>query len=174
MTGCVVLLGDDLRPLHALSNHPLAFRRIPAPATQTRLHSARAVVLGLDLSEATSVREAKRALRNALHSVTDLRRYGQLVHLCVVYLLPNEVPNGRMRSVAGSVASRLHAALERETGQYVDVALLDVTACEDGVLLADRIMDQIRRSAGSYTDIALSWSDIRDQSITQITVDRYS
>ena len=60
----------------------------------------------------------------------------------------------------------LHADLEREAAAYVEVTMLDVTACKDPELLADRIQERSSKSSGAYSDIALEWQDIRSSSIT--------
>ncbi|HWM15386.1 MAG TPA: hypothetical protein VNP97_02245 [Microbacterium sp.] len=175
MLRSTVILGDELPVLQPLAARDEVTSAVSPGSDHHPPRSARAVVIGLDLQDSASVRDAKRHLREVVRrSLSAVRRYPALAHLFVIYVIPATVHPDRLSSLAGSVASRLHAALERETGQYVDVTLVDATACRDSALLADRLADRISEKAGLHTDIALEWADIRDRSIQRATLDQYT
>jgi len=171
MSGCTVILGDDLPVLHQLSQSTGVATGVDSAFTPPRAVFARALVIGMDLSGATSARDAKRALKDELRqALTDTRRYPELVHVFITYLAPAHVSGDRLSSAAAGIASRLHAALERARGQYVDVILLDVTHCTDGSVLAARILERAQQKAGAHADTALGWSDIQHRSIVRATL----
>ena len=170
-----VILGDQLAVLTPLAASIEREAGEQSPAVSPSPWSARAAVIGLDLRDATSLREVKRRLREVTHrAARDVRVYPDLVHLFVIYLVPEAVRADRLSSAAAGIASRLHAALERESGQYVDVALINASGCGDSLRLADRIADRVRERAGMHTDIALDWPEIRDRSISDIALDEYT
>lgn len=172
MPGRMVVLGDELRVLTSLSSRDDVISG--ADAAPGLPGSPRAAVVGLDLRDALSLHDAKRQLKEALRGVMqDVRRYPDLAHICVVYLIPEKVNENRVCTAAAGIASRLHAALERDRGEYVDVILLDATACGDGDVLAERIGERMRQKAGHHTDTALTWSDIQDRSIARATMDEH-
>lgn len=170
-----VILGDQLAVLTPLAAYIEREAGEHPPGASPSPSSARAAVIGLDLRDATSLREVKRRLRDITdRAARDVRGYPDLVHLFVVFLVPAAVRADRLSSATAGIASRLHAALERERGQYVDVALINATGCGDSLRLTARIADRVRERAGMHTDIALDWQEIRDRSISDIALDEYT
>jgi hypothetical protein len=55
--------------------------------------------------------------------------------------------------------------MERSRGRYVNVVVLDVTGCEGGELLRERITEAIRTRPSAAGDAALPWQDITDRTI---------
>ena len=167
MTCTVVALGEPLEPLHDLMERaPIV---IGADDLGDDRRRARGLVVGLDLVSDGSPRKARgRLRREALRWGVELQRYPAAVHLLILYRLPPEASAERVVGTAERLALRLHAEMERRA-RYVDVTLIDVTRCDDGERLADRLLERISGSAGGYPAAALTWSDIRDVSIAAAT-----
>lgn len=171
MTHTVVAEGDAMDSLSELA------RRVagpPGPHDDEDLRRVRGLVVGVNLLDLPSSRRVRAELkRRVMRLADDVRRYPAAVHVLVAYRLPAGVAPERVLHTADAIALQLHATLERRAARYVDVTLLDVTACSDAVLLADRITERIAGKAGAYSSVALAWSDIRDLSIARATMADY-
>lgn len=159
-----LLFGNSLPVLEAFaSTGDVIDCRAERPSSLTT--SARAFVLAVDLRPFTTWRRGRRQLKKVLAGATaEARRYGQFVHLIVVYVTATP-DDARLEAAAAGFAVQVHASLERELGESVDVVLLDVTGCEAPQLLAERLTTHIQRSAGTASDSALSWRDVQHRSI---------
>lgn len=168
MTYTVVALGDHIDQLHELIQRINVIDADEGIADDLR-RRCRGLVVGLDLAEAESRRKARTTLKREVARWGDeLRRYPSAIHLLIACRRPAHVTAGHFLDVADGLALRIHAELERRA-RYVDVTLLDVTECDDGELLADRLLERIAGPAGGYPAAALAWSDIRDRSIAAAT-----
>lgn len=168
MTHSVVVHGDPIAPLEALMRHAgVVGADDDLPAELRR--RTRGLVVGLDLSESVSPRKTRALLkREVVRWGEQLRRYPSAIHLLIAVHLPPHVTPSRFLRTADGLSLRIHAELERRA-RYVDVTLLDVTSCDDGERLADRLLQRISGPAGGYPAAALTWSDIRDTSIAAAT-----
>ena len=147
--------GDDLAVLH-----PLAASQAEASA------SPRALTWGVDLRGASSRMAARRQLRHACRDAHEYAKsWSALVHVIVVYVQSSSLPPGACLGAAAHSASRTHAEMERSRGRYVNVVVLDVTGCEGGELLRERITEAIRTRPSAAGDAALPWQDITDRTI---------
>jgi len=150
-----IVRGDELTVLNLL-----AAQQAPASA------SPRALVWGVDLRDAPSRPAAKRQLRQACRDAHQYAKsWSGIVHVIVVYVQRGSLPSGACLGAAAQSASRTHAELERTRGRYVDVVVLDVTGCEGGELLRDRIMEAVTARPGVAGDAALPWEEITSRSI---------
>jgi hypothetical protein len=167
------MIGDRLAVLGELAKRP-GFDEVITDAAAVKA-APRAAVVGLDLRAVSSGREAARQLKQLLPLVElTVGRCSTLDHVCVAYNAASEDVADRLDSVAESVASRLHAGFERRSGRYVDVTVVDVSGCDDAVILANRLEERINEVAGHHADIAVRWTDIAHRSIRQVTLDRYT
>lgn len=159
-----LLFGDSLPLLEPFAaSGDVIDCRAERPSSLTT--SARAFVLAVDLREFTSWRRGRRQLKKVLaNATTEARRYGQFVHLIVVYVTATP-GDARLEAAAAGFALRVHASLERELGESVDVVLLDATRCDAPQLLAERLTTHIQRPAGTASDSALNWGDVHHRSI---------
>lgn len=168
MTYTVVALGDPIEQLHQLMQRTHVIDTDEGIADDLR-RRCRGLVVGLDLAPAESRRKARAALkRDVVHWGDELRRYPAAIHLLIACRRPAHISASHVQGVADGLALRIHAELERRA-RYVDVTLLDVTDCDDGELLADRLLERISGPAGGYPAAALDWADIRDKSIAAAT-----
>lgn len=150
-----IVRGDDLPVLH-----PLAAAQAPAS------ESPRALVWGVDLRDATSRMAARRLLRHACRDAHEYAKtWSAIVHVIVVYVQGGALPAGACLPAAAQSASRTHAEMERTRARYVDVVVLDVTGCEGGEMLRDRVMEAVNARPGAAGDAALPWQDITGQTI---------
>lgn len=155
MNATYLVRGDDLTVLH-----PLAVRQAPAST------SPRALIWGVDLRESPSRMAAKRELRQACRDAyTYAKSWPSVVHVVVAYAQSAGLPSGACLATAAHSASRAHAEIERSRGRYVDVVVLDVTGCESGELLRDRVMEAISTRPGAAGDAALPWEDLTAHTI---------
>lgn len=167
-----IIIGDRLAVLDELNKRYGSDRFSSDTAAAGR--GARAAVVGIDLRAVNSAREASRQLKQVLSLVGDtVGRCPTLDHVCVAYSTANDGVARRLDPVAESVASRLHASFERRAGRYVDVTVVDVSGCDDAVILANRLEERINEAAGQHADIALRWTDIAHRSIKHVALDRY-
>jgi hypothetical protein len=67
--------------------------------------------------------------------------------------------------VASAIATRLHSELERAPGRDVEVTLLDLSTCDDGRALFDRLRERSDDRTGTRGVAVLDWDDIRHRSI---------
>lgn len=172
MTFIVVALGDQLESLRPLRHRDGVLWTEDGQVAAGR--GVRGLVVGVDLSGAGSPRQARAELKqHALRRADQVRRHPGAVHLLIAYRLPAGMSADRFLGGADAVALQVHALLERAAARYVDVTLLDVTDCDDGALLADRILERIAGRAGAYSSVALTWSDIRAMSIARATMADY-
>lgn len=170
MTHKVVALGDRIEPLHELIQRVQVIDTGDGLADDLR-RRCRGLVVGLDLARAESPREARSMLkREVVRWGDELRRYPSAIHLLVACRRPPHVSADRFLRAADGLSVRIHTELERRA-RYVDVTLLDVTECDDGERLADRLLERVSGPAGGYPAAALIWSDIRDRSIAAATTD---
>lgn len=150
-----IVRGDDLPVLH-----PLAATQAPAS------ESPRALVWGVDLRGAPSRTAARRHLRHACRDAHEYAKtWSSIIHVIVVYVQGSALTAGACLSTAAQSASRTHAELERTRARYVDVVVLDVTGCEGGELLRDRVLEAVNARPGAAGDAALPWQDITTRTI---------
>lgn len=155
MSADILVRGDHLPALNEL-----AVNQTEATA------SPRALVWGIDLGECSTRLAVKRQLRHAFDDVVRIARSdNRLVHLFLPYSHRGAMPQGSCLSSAARLAAKLHAALERELGRDVDVVAIDITGCENGELLRDRIANTVSAPAGPAGDMALAWPELTRQSI---------
>lgn len=162
VTPAFIVRGDHLPILT-----PLAVSQASA------LVPPRALVWGVDLGAAPSRRAANKQLRLACRDVLRAAPARQaLAHLFVVYTHGPVLLEGTCLTVAGRVAAKLHADIERAWGRFVEVVLLDVTGWEDGEALRDRIVQTVATPAGVAGDVALGWHSLTDASIHQAAMEQ--
>lgn len=150
-----IVRGDDLPVLHPL-----------AAAQAAASESPRALVWGVDLRDAPSRMAARRQLRHACRDAHEYAKtWSAIVHVIVVYVQGVGLPAGACLPAAAQSASRTHAEMERTRARYVDVVVLDVTGCEGGEMLRDRVMEAVNARPGAAGDAALPWQDITGQTI---------
>ncbi|WP_068476654.1 hypothetical protein [Pseudoclavibacter helvolus] len=171
MTRPSLLFGDQLPHLQAFAaSSGVVDCRVERPASLTM--SARAFVVAIDLRTTSTSQTARRQLKSVLKdAVVEARRYGQFAHFIVVYAA--DLGDARLESVAAGLATRVHASLERELGESVDVVLLDVTGCESPEGLSRRLAAHIQRPAGTASDSALRWRDVEARSIAAAAMSDY-
>ena len=156
-TADYIVRGDHLPILNAL-----------AVSQASGLDSPKTLVWGLDLAPAQTRRAAHRRLRLESHGIARAcQPQSRLTHLFVVYTHGASLPEGSCLSAAGQAATRLHAELERSSGRFIEVILIDATGWENGDDLRDRVVQTASTPAGVAGDLALGWHDITDMSIHQ-------
>lgn len=157
MTARILLSGDHLEP------YASAIASVQEGAAATCL------VWLIDLTAVDTPRAARRRLKEHFRALlaTSTSHPG-LRHVLVLYAHQDLVPQRRVEPAARSIASRLHAEIERSRGRFVDVILLDVTQCDDLPLLSERINEVAILRAGMAGDAALTWDDIRERSIHSV------
>ncbi|WP_068481752.1 hypothetical protein [Pseudoclavibacter helvolus] len=131
--------------------------------------NARAVVAAIDLREAPSSEVTKECFKTfGAATIEEAQRHTQLEHFFVIYVA---TPAGSklLATSAAELALQAHASFERELGAFVDVIVIDVSACTDSALLAQRMTLHIRRRPGSVSDSALCWTSIAADSIAAVT-----
>lgn len=94
-----------------------------------------------------------------------------LRHILVMVLHSTRIPDRKIHAAAAALATRLHADLERARGRYVDVAVIDISACQDTRRLLDRVEEVAVTAAGPVGNVALTWHEIRDRSIHAAAAD---
>lgn len=133
--------------------------------------SPRALVWGIDLGDCVTRIAVKRHLRQAFADVSGIARADdRLVHLFIPYTHRGAMPPGSCLPHAARLAMKLHVALERELGRDVDVVAIDITGCENGELLRDRIGSAVTAPVAQRCDLALSWPELTGQSIRSIVL----
>lgn len=131
-----------------------------------------ALIVGLGLEPADSPRALKSALSSALvQHLADAHRYSSLSHLVVLYERSAHLDFRKSRAAARTMALRAHTQLEREAGLFVDVLLLDITACDDPQKLARKVRELLGQPAGLETETALQWEQITTSSIRSASAD---
>lgn len=157
MTPRIALSGDTLEP----------YATAITPTAETT--DATCLVWLIDLTTVDTPRAARRRLKEHFRGLLAASTaHSGLRHVLVLYAHQDLVPARRVEPAARSIASRLHAEIERRRGRYVDVILLDVTRCEDLPLLDERIAEVALLRAGMAGDTALIWEDIRERSIHSV------
>lgn len=173
VTYTVVALGDQIEQLHQLIQRPNVID-VDAGITDDLRRRCRGLVVGLDLAHAESRRQARSTLkREVIRWGDELRRFPSAVHLLIACRRAPHIPASHVQGVADGLALRIHTELERRA-RYVNVTLLDVTDCDDGELLADRLLERIVGAAGGYPAAALTWSEVRGRSTAAATAERNS
>lgn len=120
----------------------------------------------IDLSAETSARRVRAELKSRYAdmlahaaSLTALR------HLIILCLHDESIAERKVHAAGAAFATRLHAELERARGRYVDVAVIDISACRDTRRLLDRVEEAADQPAGPAGSVALTWREIRDRTI---------
>lgn len=157
-----IVRGDHLPILGSLAAHQATSQDAP-----------RALVWGVDLSDAETRRTAHKHLRLECRSVAAVAAaHPSLAHVFIVYSHGAALPEGSCLDFASQAASRLHAEFERARGRFVEVILIDATGWEDGDALRHRIAQTVSTPAGVAGDLALGWHDITDASIHRAAMAR--
>jgi hypothetical protein len=151
VTGGILLAGDPIL-------------REPVVADETP-GAARMVVWACDLAGIGDRRIARVRMKAAAHAAYDAcRTCPRARHLVLVYQVdPAAVP--AVHRLASAVAARLHAELEQRAGRDVDVVFVDITGVEDPGSLWERLEELSRQPAGLVGAAALTWRDVRSESI---------
>ena len=159
MTARILLAGDSLEPYAS------------GVTAASGGNGATCLVWLIDLTALDTPRAARRRLKEHFGELlATAALHAGLRHVLVLYAHQDLVPARRIEPAARSIASRLHAEIERSRGRFVDVILLDVTYCDDLSLLDDRVAEVAVLRAGMAGDAALTWDDIRERSIHSVVV----
>lgn len=133
-----------------------------ATAETTEVHC---LVWEVDLSGAGRLREARRILRaGADDALTASRAFPELKHLVITYRCAGE-HRRRVRFTAQSVARRLHSAIERARGRYMDIVAIDLSGIDHRKLLTQRLSELASVDGGIVGYAAIPWEDLRSESI---------
>lgn len=120
----------------------------------------------IDLSAEPSARRVRAELKNRYDEMlAHAAGLAALRHLIILCLHDERIAERKVHTAGAALATRLHAELERARGRYVDVAVIDISACRDTRRLLDRVAEAADQPAGPAGSVALTWSEIRDRTI---------
>jgi hypothetical protein len=168
----MVLIGDVLDTLRECStDETVAY--LAGDAEGEVPTSARTLVVGVDLRGIPARGAAKLRLREAGKlAAARARESDALRHVVLATALDPRVLR-HFERVASSIATHLHSELERASGRDIEVTLLDVSACDNGRLLFDRLRERSGDPTGAHGVVVLSWDDIRSRSIARAANEQY-
>lgn len=168
----MILLGDVLDTLSECSADA-AVARIDAEPHPSVPADARTVVVGVDLRAVGSRAAAKLRLKEAgRRAAESAARVDDLRHVVIATALDPHLVRSFDR-VASAIATRLHSELERGSGQDIEVTFLDVSRCDDGRALFDRLRERSDDRTGTHGVVVLNWDDIRHRSIARAASAQY-
>ena len=157
MPPSMLVTGDTIPALHALRTSLGPVDVNDAGAAE----HVRVVAIGVDLAEARSRREIRRAFRRHSDDCVSLCNIlPRLAHLVFVTGGATGAVEGRVQAVGEEASRRTHALLEQACGAYVAVTVVVADGCDDPALLAVRIGQRTRRSPRLDVSVALTWSEL--------------
>lgn len=152
MTTTLSYEGDDLFPERS-------------PQDDTKGPTATCLIWGTDLTDMSHSRQLRQALHeHASAAFSATRAHAALRHVIVAYRCAPQLRD-RLRNTAHSESRRIHVALELERARDIDVIMIDVTGLDDDHLADHRFNELAVKRAGVAGYAAISWNDIRHQSI---------
>jgi hypothetical protein len=164
MTDRIALLGDEL---DLLGNVPSAARITDDAPPPT------ALVVGADLRDAATRRTARTRLRERGEQACEaLRALPAVRHLIVAVRADGALAHS-LEAMASSLATRIHAQLERRFARDIEVTVLDVSDCDDAGLLDERIRERAAERGAAHGVVVLDWSAVRDRSIGRAARELY-
>lgn len=134
----------------------------------------RCVIIALDLRELASRRDAKHRLQQAVDAAVEMVRRQPAVRHVLLVIAADDHPRVHVEGLVSSMLTRAHAALERGSARDIEFTSLDVSACENPTLLADRITERGASPAQTHGVVLLDWADIAEQSIAAAARQMYS
>lgn len=169
----MILMGDVLDTLRECSaGDGVAYLTGGAPESRVPA-DARTVVVGVDLRDVASRGVAKARLKIAGQLAAETVRHGGAVRHAVIATTLDPHMVRYFDRLASALATRLHSDLERAAGRDVEVTLLDVSRCENGRALFDRLRERSDDPSGSHGVVVLNWDDIRSRSIARAATLQY-
>lgn len=143
------------------------------PATQQPgeiwdVQNIRTIVIGVDLSFASSRRTLRRALRRYTALCVSLcNRLPHVAH--VVFVTDGATPRVEAwANAAGDQSSRsTRALLEQSCGADIAVTLIVADSCDNASLLAERIAQRTRRAPGIDASTAVAWRELAHDPLGQ-------
>ena len=139
----MLVTGDDIPALHILRSSLTADGVGEARVGE----DARVVLIGVDLTNAGSRREVKRAFRrHVAECVLLCNRLARLSHLVFVTGGETDALESHVLAVGEEVSRSVHALLEQACGASVAVTVVVANSQDDASLLAVGIAQRTRRS----------------------------
>lgn len=123
---------------------------------------------GVDVSHLTTKKQA----RCVWHQVKDdlkaaMWENPSIKHVCIAAVRPRRLPYSVFLKIPGGFARHLHNDLERDRAKYVQVLMLDVTDCDQPVLLHQRLIEVFNLPSGSWDGINLTWDEIAEYGVEE-------
>lgn len=135
------------------------------PRNDMKTSNVACLIWGADLTSTNRRRQVRQVLReHAMAAFAATRAHAALRHLIVAYRCAPHLRD-RLQITAYSESRRVHAALELKRARDIDVIMIDVTGLADNHLAEQRFNELAGKRAGVAGYAAISWKDIRHQSI---------
>ncbi|PFG30163.1 hypothetical protein ATJ78_1085 [Paramicrobacterium agarici] len=137
--------------------------------------AARALIVGVDLSECDRVREVKRSLRRIEQQIDDSCALLEGDAHVYVVIKGGAARSSRVLPIYETLAEKLHMLAGSSHGIEISSTVIDCTDCEDKTLLARRIMGDVTSTSadeGSPAS-ALQWRELADSSICEASLSDY-
>ncbi|WP_166996995.1 hypothetical protein [Paramicrobacterium fandaimingii] len=137
--------------------------------------AARALIVGVDLSECDRVREVKRSLRRIEQQIdSSCALLEGDAHVYVV-IKGGAARSSRVLPIYETLAEKLHMLAGSSHGIEISSTVIDCTDCEDKSLLAKRIMGDVTSKTADEGSpaAALMWRELADSSICEASHSDY-
>ena len=166
----ILVTGDDIRVLRPL--------RAPWRADGVRQVQAtghvRVVAIGVDLTNARSRREIRRAFRRRVAECVPLcNRLPRLAHLVFVTGGATDAKEAHVLAVGEEAGGAAHALLEQACGASVAVTVLVADSSEDPLVLSLRLAQWTRRSPRINACVALTSKELSEDPVGRAAMNEF-
>ncbi|MCW4459180.1 hypothetical protein [Microbacterium sp. MPKO10] len=137
--------------------------------------TAKALIVGVDLSECDRVREVKRSLRTIERQIDDSCALLEGDAHVYVVIKGGAARSSRVLPIYETLAEKLHMLAGSSHGIEISSTVIDCTDCDDKNLIAKRIMGDVTSATADEGSpaAALMWRDVADASICEASHNDY-
>lgn len=136
---------------------------------------AKALIVGVDLSECDRVREVKRSLRRIENQIDDSCEVLEGDAHVYVIVKGGAARSSRVLPLYEALAQKLHTLAGSSHGIEITSTVIDCTSCTDSNLLAQRIVGDVASSTADEGTpaTALMWDELESSSINEAALSDY-